>query len=104
MFDKDAEMQEGRCRVSTRGDWRVIQAMPIYPRSAMADRIEGYSLLEHQISEDGKATGITVVESYPEGVFDRAAISALDKWHFEYIGEASPDRRQRYLRKISFKL
>ena len=63
---------------------RVINAVPPrYPYKAKRDEITGYIKLRFIITKDGDAIDTTVVESSPEGVFDKSALEALESYRFK---------------------
>jgi protein TonB len=70
-----------------------------YPPLAQRRRIEGRVELEFMIGTDGGVTDVRVLSSEPEGIFDREAIGALQRWRFE--PPAAPVRARR---SLEFKL
>ncbi|WP_395790870.1 TonB family protein [Aquimonas sp.] len=70
-----------------------------YPPLAQRRRIEGRVELEFMIGTDGGVTDVRVLSSEPEGIFDREAIGALQRWRFE--PPATPLRARR---SLEFKL
>ena len=68
-----------------------FQAPMMYPPRARAKGIEGYVVFSLLIGITGEIEQMQVVESYPEGVFDEAAIQGMNQWKFEpamYQGQA----------------
>jgi TonB family protein len=55
---------------------------PEYPQDALSRQISGSVLLAFTVDPSGATRDITVVESTPRGVFDRAAISAARHWRY----------------------
>jgi protein TonB len=55
---------------------------PEYPRGAERRGIEGTVRIEYSINADGQVVNAQVVEANPAGVFDRAALSAIENWRF----------------------
>ncbi len=55
---------------------------PVYPQRAMNDGIEGRVGLSYHIHADGTVGEVRVVHAQPEGVFENAARTALNEWHF----------------------
>lgn len=72
---------------------------PEYPRAAERRSIEGMVTVSIDIDEGGAVTAVSVVSSDPAGIFDTAAIKAVEKWKFE-TGQASTG----ILKNIKFKL
>ncbi|WP_376695116.1 energy transducer TonB [Wenzhouxiangella sp. EGI_FJ10305] len=60
----------------------LSRTQPYYPHSAMMYCLSGSVDLEFTIDTQGIPKDISVVESEPAGVFDRAAIDAVERWHF----------------------
>ena len=60
---------------------------PDYPRKALLEGLEGYVVLEFRLSRAGVPFDIEVIESVPEGLFDRVAIKAFECWRFEPADE-----------------
>ena len=66
----------------------IVRINPSYPTTAAEQGIEGQVTLSFSITTDGKVSDVEVVESQPQGVFDEAAVAALQKWryHPEHAG------------------
>lgn len=56
---------------------------PQYPRTAAEQRLEGQVVMELTIDADGRVQDVSIVESHPEGLFDDAAMAAMEQWRFE---------------------
>lgn len=56
---------------------------PVYPETAEKLKVEGYVSLEFDLSGKGKPINISVLKSYPAGVFDQAGIDALSTWVYQ---------------------
>ena len=59
----------------------VVRIEPRYPDNIKG--VSGYVKAEFVITKSGKTSDITVIESVPEGAFDKAAIAALKKWVYK---------------------
>lgn len=62
-----------------------------YPPRARAQGLEGYVVLSLLIGLTGEIEQVEVVESYPEGAFDEAALAGIRQWRFDpalYQGQA----------------
>ena len=66
-----------------------------YPRAAERRGIEGHVVVRYDIGSDGKVSDVEIVESAPEGIFDRSVERALSRWRFEEseTGFADIERR-----------
>lgn len=56
---------------------------PFYPFSAKRRGIEGEVVLELVINKDGKTEQVRVISSKPSGVFEKAAVAAVERWTFK---------------------
>lgn len=70
-----------------------------YPSMAERRRIEGFVEMEFTIGADGTVSQVEVLRSEPEGIFDREALAAMERWRF-----AAPDAPMRARRTLEFKL
>lgn len=61
----------------------VLQPPVRYPLRAKAQGITGYVVLSLLIGPTGQVEQVRVLEAQPEGVFEEAAISAVQSWRFE---------------------
>lgn len=69
----------------------TFQAPMAYPPRARAQGLEGYVVLSLLIGLTGEIEQVEVVESYPEGAFDEAALAGVREWRFDpalYQGQA----------------
>jgi TonB family protein len=55
---------------------------PTYPPRAMEAGIEGQVVLGYRVEADGHVGGIRVLSARPSGVFEQAAVTALNAWRF----------------------
>lgn len=55
---------------------------PKYPAQAVADGISGLVVLDVLVGVDGVPREIKIVESTPEGMFDRQTLAAAQQWRF----------------------
>ncbi|MFT5139289.1 MAG: bla regulator protein BlaR1 [Lysobacterales bacterium] len=56
---------------------------PVYPFKARRKQIDGFVRLEFSVDQKGHARDIKVVEAQPLELFEKSAISALEKWVFK---------------------
>lgn len=71
---------------------------PEYPREAQRRRRAGEVEVEFTVGTDGTVTSARVVNASPPRVFDRAALSAVNRWRFQPVSSPVTSRR-----KIEFK-
>jgi len=68
---------------------------PRYPRGAERREIEGSVTIAYSISAEGEVTDAVVAEASPPGVFDRAALAAVEQWRYEPHAEQTDGHRYR---------
>jgi TonB family protein len=56
---------------------------PPFPTSAVADAVIGYVDLDIDVRKDGRAGSVRVVNSAPQGWFEKAARDTAKQWRFE---------------------
>jgi protein TonB len=61
----------------------LVRIEPRYPDRALSRGTEGWVLLEFTITPAGTVRDITVVDSEPSGIFDRAAKRAVLRWKYK---------------------
>lgn len=69
----------------------TFQAPMQYPPRAKVKGIKGYVVLSLLIGVTGEIEQVKVIESWPEGVFDEAALQGVAQWKFSpasYQGQA----------------
>jgi len=64
---------------------RTKYASPEYPQKALSQRISGSVTIEYVVDTNGDPRDVRVVEATPPGVFDKSAISAVKRWHYEPV-------------------
>ncbi|HBY40945.1 MAG TPA: hypothetical protein DEH24_16085 [Alteromonas sp.] len=60
----------------------VSTGAPRYPAKAARDGIEGYAVLEYDLSAEGKPVNINVIEVSPSDIFVVTSVQALSKWQY----------------------
>ncbi|TYK64404.1 energy transducer TonB [Colwellia echini] len=61
----------------------IVKVAAVYPRRAQSRGIEGFVVVEFVVTKTGAVTDAVVVQSEPEGVFDRAALDAVAKFKYK---------------------
>lgn len=61
----------------------IVRVNPQYPPRAAERAIEGWVHLRFTVTETGSVTDVVVIDSDPPGIFDRAAIRAVEKWKYK---------------------
>jgi protein TonB len=70
----------------------LIQVPPEYPASAKARGVEGYVVVEFNLSPFGTVEEPRVVEARPTRIFDAAALAAIRRWRYPAALEDEPQR------------
>ncbi len=68
----------------------LSRKVPSYPARARSKNVEGYVTLRVLIGVTGRVEKVKIEDSSPSGVFDDAAVEAVQSWSFEpalYRGE-----------------
>jgi protein TonB len=61
---------------------RVYAVDPEFPEAAREGDLSGYVDLEFLVRADGTVSDVTVLKAEPAGVFDRAAVNAVQQWRY----------------------
>ncbi|NRA43010.1 MAG: energy transducer TonB, partial [Pseudomonadales bacterium] len=61
----------------------IVKVAPQYPRRAAQRGIEGYVVVEFDVTKLGTVANARVVESDPPNIFNRAAIAAAEKFKYK---------------------
>lgn len=61
----------------------VAQIQPVYPSRAVARGIEGFVLVQFDVSETGAVINPQVLVSQPSSIFDSAALRAVSRWKYQ---------------------
>jgi len=72
----------------------VIRAEPKYPVEAARDNQEGSVILQFDIAKDGSTDNIQVIESFPQQVFDKVSVTALEQWTYKPRIQGGQAQRQ----------
>jgi protein TonB len=60
----------------------VSRTPPQYPYQATRRHIEGWVRVSFLVTAAGDVEDVVLLESEPEGIFDRAALRAVSQWKF----------------------
>ena len=75
-----------------------------FPRAALQKNVHGYVIVEFLLNPDGSASGASVVESSPPGVFDASALAAIKHATFVTRDLADAQKPQRARFRIAYTL
>ncbi len=65
----------------------IKREQPTYPRQMAIDRVQGWLTVHFEVYPNGLVRNPRIIDSFPEGAFDKAGIHALSKWKFEVTYE-----------------
>ncbi len=82
----------------------LVRIPPRYPRTAARRNIEGVVKVAFTITKEGRVVNPQILSASPEGVFDKAAISAIKKWKFNPKIVDGQAVEQTAAQEITFKL
>lgn len=76
--------------IDPNGDFRsdsdiqpIVRVNPQYPPRAAERGVEGWVHLEFTVTEQGTTENVVVLDADPPGIFNRAAIRAVEKWKYK---------------------
>jgi protein TonB len=64
---------------------RTRYVPPEFPSKALSQRVAGSVTVEYIVDVNGDPRDVRIVEATPPGVFDKAATTAVKKWHYEPV-------------------
>ncbi len=78
----------------------LVRTTPTYPQRALARGVEGFVELSFTVNEKGDVVDPVILNAFPEGYFERAALQSIKRWRYSPTiedGQAVPtfDVRQR---------
>ena len=74
----------------------LIKVNPFYPRDLLNRGVEGWVLMEVEISTEGKVITSRVIDASPDSGFNQAALSAVNKWVYK-PGSLGQERKTKAL-------
>ena len=67
----------------------INRVTPRYPPRAMRQKLEGWVAVRLLVDGDGEVIDSAVVAADPEGIFEREALAAAQRWRFSATGRES---------------
>ena len=83
---------------------RVKFVEPVYPASALENKISGWVDLEFTLLKDGSVANIQILNSQPSGTFDDPARRSVAKWRFVPVERDGSAVEQRVRMRLRFSL
>jgi len=97
-------VESSNCYTVTWREWEVYQVSPSYPREAREKKIEGYVLIKLCFDTKGIVFGQEILESKPDGIFDKVVLDSVSKWRIRRIDGKPLNKNQCVKQKISMKM
>ncbi|MCB0390705.1 MAG: energy transducer TonB [Bdellovibrionales bacterium] len=83
----------------------LVRIEPQYPRQAAMQGLEGWVLLEFDITPTGHVENVKILDAKPNRVFNSSARRALEKWKYKpKIIDGKPELQTGLKVKLEFKL
>ncbi|MCZ0932004.1 MAG: energy transducer TonB, partial [Oligoflexia bacterium] len=83
----------------------IFRIQPLYPRRAALQNIEGFVILQFDITAGGYTDNITVIQASPPQIFNSSAVQALRKWKYKpKIENGKPVRQKNLKVQLDFNL
>lgn len=89
LHQQEMYLPASRCDVVHSGIWKIYRVTPPYPQSLLSAPVKGAVTMSFDVDATGSPSNVKVVKSMPPGVFDTAAVVALQQWYFEAPVSAS---------------
>jgi len=64
---------------------RTRYVPPEFPSKALSQHVSGAVTVEYTVDSSGDPRDVRVIEATPPGVFDKAAIAAVKRWHYDPV-------------------
>ena len=64
---------------------RTRYVPPEFPSKALSQRVSGAVTVEYTVGANGDPRDVRVIEATPPGVFDKAAVTAVKRWHYDPV-------------------
>jgi TonB family protein len=64
---------------------RTRYVPPEFPNKALSQRVSGSVTIEYTVDTNGDPRDVRVIEATPPGVFDKAAVTAVKRWHYDPV-------------------
>jgi protein TonB len=88
-----------------RSEMPLVRIQPDYPPRALERGIEGWAVVEFGITPTGTTKDVTAVSSEPPGVFEQAAVRAVQSWKYNpKVQEGTAVERRGIRVKLNFKI
>ncbi|WP_422379394.1 TonB family protein [Marinicellulosiphila megalodicopiae] len=80
----------------------IVPVTPVYPMSALKRNITGKVQVDFIIDTNGRAKNIQIIESIPEGIFDRSVLKAVNQTKYQPVIESGEVLQERVTQLFLF--
>jgi periplasmic protein TonB len=103
-YAKSAGMIEGPSMAGEGDVIPLVRVPPQYPQRAARRGVEGLVTVSFIITKEGSVRDPEVIEAHPPGMFEQAALQAIQRWRFKPKRVEGQLVEQRATQEIEFKL
>ena len=83
----------------------LVRIPPRYPERALSRGVEGWVLVQFNVTPEGEVVNAEIIDGEPKGMFDRSAIRAVENWKYQpKIVDGKPAPRFGVQTVFTFKL
>lgn len=83
----------------------IFRINPNYPRQAALRQIEGFVILQFDITISGETDNISILQASPPQIFNSSAVQALKRWKYKpKLEDGKPARQNNLKVQLDFKL
>jgi len=93
---KQDQVKTLKNKIKTRGRQLLTHVEPVWPQKAIDNKIEGSVTMSFSINTDGSVDNIEIIESTPNGMFEKSSIKALAKWKYAELEKTLVDIKTRF--------
>lgn len=61
----------------------IVRVEPAYPRRALSNGVEGYTIVEFDVAADGSVRNPRIIDFFPTSVFNSASLDAISKFRYK---------------------
>lgn len=102
---KDIQFDVPRPSIRVEGYMPLHTVIPVYPRGALQQAIEGEVTVRFTINADGSVADAEILEAHPRRIFDKTVLAALRNWQYKpQMIDGRPIVLQGVIEKFTFQL
>lgn len=93
---KQDQVKTLKSKIETRGRQLLTHVEPIWPAKAVDNKIEGSVTMSFSINTDGSVDNLKIIESTPNGMFEKSSITALSQWKYAELDKPLHEIKTRF--------